>query len=102
MCLEPMMKLCIYLWGTVNQAIPVVVNSEGFLLIPSIAMVDLKGLTLAKAREKIKAALLKVYKKVDITISLSKLHVFRTYITGEIKKPGAYMVTGQTSGIGAY
>ena len=89
-------ELCIYLWGTVNQAIPAVVNSEGFLLIPSIAMVDLRGLTLAKAREKIKTALLKVYKKVDITISLSKLHVFRVYVTGEVKKPGAYMVTGQT------
>jgi protein involved in polysaccharide export with SLBB domain len=89
-------EMCIYLWGTANQAIPVVVNSEGFVLIPSIAMVDLRGLTLAKAREKIKAALLKVYKKVDITISLSKLHIFRTYITGEVKKPGAYLITGQT------
>lgn len=89
-------ELCIYLWGTVNQAIPAVVNSEGFLLIPSIAMIDLRGFTLAKAREKIKAAILKVYKKVDITISLSRLHVFRAYISGEVKKPGAYMVTGQT------
>jgi protein involved in polysaccharide export with SLBB domain len=88
-------ELRIYLWGTINQTIPVIVNSEGFLLIPSIAMVDLRGLTLAKGKEKIKAALLKVYKKADITISLSKLHVFRTYITGDVKKPGAYLITGQ-------
>jgi protein involved in polysaccharide export with SLBB domain len=88
-------ELSIYLWGNLNQVITVTVNAEGGLLIPSIAMIDVKGISLAQGKEKIKAALLKVYKKVDISISLSKLHVFRTYISGDVKKPGAYMITGQ-------
>jgi protein involved in polysaccharide export with SLBB domain len=94
--LGPGDEICIYLWGAANQIPPVVVNSEGMLLIPSIAMIDLRGLTLAQGKEKIKAALLKVFRKAEITISLSKLRVFRAYITGEVKKPGAYLVTGQT------
>jgi polysaccharide biosynthesis/export protein len=88
--------ITIYLWGTTNQVIAGTVNAEGFIYIPSIAMIDVRRCTLAQGKEKILTALQKVYKKVEITMSLTRLHAFRAYISGDVKNPGAYPVTGLT------
>lgn len=64
-----------------------VLNHENFLFIPKVGSINLKGLTLNQAREKIKLTLEKYYKKVDIFVTLGGLRKIKVYLVGDVKKP---------------
>lgn len=88
--------ITVYLWGSVNDEFTTRVNYEGNVMLPSVGMVNVNGLSLRKGKEKIKVALLTYYKDVEMTIILSEIRQFKIYILGDVENPGPYKVNGAT------
>ena len=85
--------LQLYIWGEFDQATPVVVNPEGFALIPTIGAFDVADKTLAEVKEEIiSAAQSTKYPAVDITLTLESMRYFTVYLTGAVLTEGAFAV----------
>jgi polysaccharide export outer membrane protein len=76
-----------------NQQIPPVVKTiidrQGNISIPGIGVFSIWGLTLKEAEDILKHQL-----GVNLKLTVGKLRTFPVYITGEVKRPGAHIVTG--------
>ena len=65
------------------------VSSTGTIAMPLIGQVNVKGLSIAEAEQKIHQLYLGDYlKKPDITITIVEYRQF--YVNGEVEKPGGY------------
>lgn len=72
------------------------VNSENYLFIPKIGSVNLKGLTLTQARNKISSKLEQVYKNVEIFISLASLKKLKVFLVGDLENPRMVTIPSNT------
>lgn len=86
----------ISLWGMERKQVVVNVNAEGSILIPMIGVINVQSLTLADAKSLIRDKINLVYKNIQVSIILSHLRKFKTYIYGEVKRKGSYVVNGNT------
>ena len=68
------------------------INIENYLFIPKVGGINLKGLTLTQAKEKIKSTLEKYYRNVDIFISLASLKKIKVFLVGDVQKPASVVV----------
>ena len=85
--------LQLYVWGEFDQAIPVIVNPEGFALVPTIGAFDVANKTLAEVKEEIiSAAQNEKYPGVEITVTLESMRYFTVYLTGAVLTEGAFAV----------
>jgi polysaccharide biosynthesis/export protein len=69
-----------------------VVNIENYLFVPKVGGINLKGLTLNQAREKIRLTLEKYYKNVEIFISLANLKKIKVFLVGDVQKPASVII----------
>ena len=72
------------------------VSIENYLFIPKVGGVNLKDLSLAQAKEKIKATLEKYYKDVEIFITLGNLKKNKIFIVGDVLNPKSLMIESNT------
>ena len=68
------------------------INQEGVLFIPKVGGVDLKGLTLAQSKVKIKKSIDQYYKNVDVFISLTDFRKIKVSLLGDVKKPSTFVL----------
>ncbi len=80
--------------GEIEEQYVVQITPEGNLILPSIGNVDLNGLNLKQAKQKILSVLKANYLNSKISVNLVTLRKFRVYLTGEVNKPGTYFVQG--------
>ncbi len=72
------------------------INQEGILYIPKVGGVDLNGLTLREAKEKIKMAVNNYYKNVDVFISLTDFRKIKLSLLGDVKKPATLVMSANS------
>lgn len=84
--------LAIHIWGTVNTEINATIDYEGYLILPKVGSVYLKGLTLAEGKKLVGIKIKEYYKSVDFSIVLNEIRQFKVYIIGQVKKPGSYII----------
>jgi len=77
----------------ISSMFEVQITPEGKLLIPALNPVDVQGLTLTQAKEKISEAMKAKYLNRDITVSLIRLRRFRVTVSGQVTQPGNVIVT---------
>ncbi|MBU1699664.1 MAG: SLBB domain-containing protein [Candidatus Eisenbacteria bacterium] len=82
------------LWGLVDTVLTVAVSPEGKMIIPSVGMIDLRGLTLEEASEKVAESVHQVLPSTETSLNLLQLGTFRVEITGLVSRPGGYPATG--------
>lgn len=70
------------IWGVVNQPLPLSVSPEGSLIIPSVGEVEVSGLTLEEAKEKVIEKVKKRYISANITLTLVSPRKFMVTVTG--------------------
>jgi len=95
--LGPGDNIIIYLWGRVEREYNLTFDREGKVFIPRVGEIIGWGLSLEQFTRRTKKQFSKVYSEYDLTISLGKIRSIRIYVTGEVKKPGAYTVSSLTS-----
>ncbi len=84
----------LFIFGMLENEFILTVLPEGYIYIPTVGKVDVKGMTLAEAKEKIIKKVKGSYVKSEVSVNLSGLRKFRVYLTGEVAAPGTYFVQG--------
>ena len=79
------------IYGFVNQQVPLYVNLEGSLIIPTIGEVQVAGYTLREAKERVIAKAKKRYYSSDISLTLTTPRTFLVKVTG--MSQGVYEVS---------
>lgn len=87
-------ELVVYIWGRIQKVETFVVNKEGNIIIPTIGVFEVSGKYLSEVKQLLKTKLEKQYKNLTIEIELKNIWRFRVYISGEVLKPGSYLVHG--------
>ncbi len=95
--LGPGDNVIIYLWGRVEKEYNLTVDREGKIFVPKIGEVVVWGKSLHDFKVFINRKLSKVYTDFQLAVSLGKIRSIRIYLTGEVRRPGAYTVSSLTS-----
>jgi len=82
------------IFGYINQQIPIVVNPEGTVVIPTVGEVDLKGLNLSEAKKRVIEKVKKRYISSEISFNLTTPRTFLVSITGLVQ--GKFQATPLT------
>ncbi len=70
------------IYGFVNQQVPIYVNLEGSLIVPTIGEIKIGGLNLREAKEKVIKAVKKRYYSSDVSFTLSTPRSFLIRVAG--------------------
>lgn len=81
--------LLLYLFGTLDKYYSLTVLPEGIVNIPTVGPVSVANMTLAQAKEAISREVLKKYKGITLSITLSRPRYFRVFASGQVRRPGA-------------
>ena len=81
-------------WSTDAIHTDVAVTPEGRVILPGAGVVDVRGMTLAKARETLVAEAMKTYRSKSIDVSLKRLREFKVTIMGAVRSPAIIAATG--------
>ncbi len=99
--LGPGDNLTINIWGGVTQRITRAVDREGRISLPDAGPVVVSGLTLAQAQKVVQAALAPQYHDAHVDLSVTRLHVVRVYVVGDVQRPGAYDISSLSTPLNA-
>lgn len=80
--------------GSVTRDIVLEVGPEGTLLVPDDGLVSVAGRTLADARDEILRRVRRMYRNVELQLSLTRPRTFRVYLTGQVGSPGPALANG--------
>ncbi|HMS65796.1 MAG TPA: SLBB domain-containing protein [Ignavibacteria bacterium] len=70
------------IYGFVNQMIPISVSPEGLIIVPTIGAVDVSGLTINEAKQKVVTAVKNRYYSSDVSFSLNTPRTFLIKVSG--------------------
>ncbi|HEX9971216.1 MAG TPA: SLBB domain-containing protein [bacterium] len=85
--------LSINVWSTLPFTNSALVTPEGAIIIPTVGVVDVAGITLAEVKEAVANAVRKIYIKGEITTSLIAPRIFSVTISGLVTNPGSYFAS---------
>ncbi len=84
----------INVFGQFENEYQAFVAPDGTVVIPSLGQIDLKGLNLKTAKQKILQKIKETYIDIKATVSFYGMKKFRVYLTGAVFSPGTYFVQG--------
>ncbi|MEZ4653875.1 MAG: polysaccharide biosynthesis/export family protein [Candidatus Eisenbacteria bacterium] len=85
--------LTVGIWGPQPITYDLPVTLEGKVLLPSIGILPVDGLPLGEARAKIRERILKDFRNVDVTVTLTRLRKFQVHVLGQVERPGTYLAS---------
>ena len=94
-------ELVLQYWGSASQRLQLTVDREGRILIPDAGTVMVAGSTLAQAQQQVRSAMQRVYRDVNVALSVGKLRMVRVYVVGDVNKPGAYEISALSTPLSA-
>jgi protein involved in polysaccharide export with SLBB domain len=91
--LGPDDELVVALWGMIEENFTVKINRDGLATVPQIGSVRLAGYTLEEAKKILKAGFDKYFTNYSMSVSMGALRTVTVYVTGDVRRPGAYTVS---------
>jgi len=73
-----------------------VINSEGYLVIPTLGSVKVGDMLLSEARKDIRALVQRTFTSGDINVTLEKAKPVNVHISGDVTSPGRYTFPANT------
>ena len=101
--LGPDDEIIVSVYGYSEKRYDLTVNELGEVYIPNVGPINVSGLSIEKATEKIKSKLAStIYRaintgKTNVQISLGKIRSIRVTVIGQAKKPGTYTISSLTT-----
>jgi protein involved in polysaccharide export with SLBB domain len=86
-------RFAVTIWGQSVASHSAEVSPEGDLVLPGVATVPVAGLTLSRAKHDVAQSLGRVYRDVEISVSLVGLRKMIVNVLGAVADPGAYRCT---------
>jgi protein involved in polysaccharide export with SLBB domain len=100
--LGPGDQLIIDIWGAAEQTYQLTVSTEGTITIDNLGPIYVNGLSIKRARDRIKSALSRIYSGLEAEgdtptdtqarISLGNIRSINVTVLGEVRNPGTYTV----------
>jgi polysaccharide export outer membrane protein len=88
--LSPGDRVALSIWGSVDLTVDLIVTADGALLVPSVGRLEVAGIPLAEAAERLRKEASRAYPRSEITLSLVRPGLLRIPITGQVVDPGSY------------
>lgn len=85
-------ELLISMWGSVDADVRVVVDRSGRVTLPRIGPVLVAGVPYAEIPGVISKHVSRIFKKVEISMTLAQLRAVKVYVTGYVNRPGVHAV----------
>lgn len=92
--LGPGDRLVLSVRGQVATDVPLLVEPEGTIYVPSSGIVNAAGRTLADVRTEILQRVRQYYRNVELQLRLARPRTFRVYLTGQVTAPGPVLANG--------
>jgi protein involved in polysaccharide export with SLBB domain len=93
-------RLALNTFGSVAIATVLTVDRSGRVVVPNVGVVDVRGLTLDRARTVIRFALQRKYSNLEnFSLEVVDIHDVEISIIGEVNRPGTYLVPSITSAV---
>jgi polysaccharide biosynthesis/export protein len=87
-------KIFISLRGVEEKTLNLMVNQEGYLYIPSVGGVPLHNTSLTESKVRIKTAIDRYYKNIDVFISLVDFRKIKVSLLGNVERPSSHVLPG--------
>jgi protein involved in polysaccharide export with SLBB domain len=94
-------ELQISIWGSVDADLRVMVDRSGRISIPRVGTIMVAGVRYGELTEVISRRVGQVFRNYQISVSLGQIRSVRVYLTGYVKRPGVYTVSGLSSVVNA-
>jgi len=79
-------------WGAADLVVEVQVSADGNLIVPSVGVIPVEGVTMEQARALLRERCAESYPHSEVTLTLTHPAPRRIPITGEVAYPGLYEV----------
>jgi protein involved in polysaccharide export with SLBB domain len=95
-------QLTVSLWGDREKEYNLSVNGDGAIFMEGVGLVQVAGLSLGDAQERVQARLGKVFSGIargtsHVALSLGHAGPMKVFVLGEVKLPGGFTFSGNTS-----
>jgi protein involved in polysaccharide export with SLBB domain len=94
-------ELQISLWGSVDADLRAVVDRSGRISIPRVGTIMVAGTRYAELPDLISRRVGQVFRNFQLSVSLGQVRTVRVYVTGYVKRPGAYTVSSLSTLVNA-
>jgi len=82
--------------GDLNRIFSVTVGPEGNVLIPTLGLARVLGLSLDQTEARIRELVFRLYRNVDVKVSLAQVRSFKIFLVGDVPNPGVRTATAVT------
>ena len=84
-------------WGTSRDNISAIISPDGTITVENGGVIELSGLTVAQAKQRLRSRLGSFYQGSNIQMTLGQTRTITINVLGEVKKPGSYTLSAFAS-----
>jgi polysaccharide export outer membrane protein len=88
--------LQIAIFGEFDQLYQQEVAPEGSLLVPRMGIVEVLGLTLDQAQERVSGLVARYYRSAGVSLTLARVRSFKVFLLGDVDDPGVRVASSAT------
>lgn len=85
------------IWGASRDNISTTISPDGTITVENGGVIELSGLTVAQAKQRLKSRLGAFYQNSKIQLTLGQTRTITINVMGEVKKPGSYTLSAFAS-----
>ena len=85
------------IWGASRENISTTISPDGTITVENGGVIELSGLTVAQAKQRLRSRLGSFYQDSNIQMTLGQTRTITINILGEVKKPGSYTLSAFAS-----
>ena len=99
--LGPGDEVQLQVWGAIDLAAKLVVDSKGQITIPKVGAVTVAGISVGKLEPTLKAHVNKVFTNIELSASVARLRSIQVYVVGQAQRPGTYTLSSLSTLVNA-
>ena len=85
------------IWGASRDNISTTISPDGTITVENGGVIELSGLTVAQAKQRLRSRLGSFYQGSNIQMTLGQTRTITINVLGEVKKPGSYTLSAFAS-----
>lgn len=89
------------LWGQVEASLSLLIDTQGHITLPKIGPVQVAGLRVSQLESHLRSQFAKTFSNFGLSARAGNLRSIQVYVAGHARQPGAYLISGRATVIGA-
>lgn len=86
-------EILIRAWGQIDLNGKLVVDRDGQVFLPKVGTISVAGLKYQQLPQYFRAAIGRVFRNFDLTVSLGQLRSIQVFVLGQARRPGSFTVS---------